>query len=65
MYHGYVPRVISLQVIRDGIPQLFIVPLRLRIVLVLLRWAYYFICLIPSRGVSYYSLCRDHRVDSG
>ena len=30
MYHGYVPGVISLQVIRDGIPQLAIVPFPLR-----------------------------------
>ena len=29
-YHGYVPGVISLQVIRDGIPQLAIVPFPLR-----------------------------------
>ena len=30
MYHGYVPGVISLQVIRDGLRQVTLVPLSLR-----------------------------------
>ena len=50
MYHGYVPGVMSLQVIRDGIPQPVIVPLPLRTgtaVYVL------FVCFLPLRGFSY------------
>ena len=30
MYHGYVPGVVSLQVMRDGVPKLVIVPFPLR-----------------------------------
>ena len=59
MYLGYVPGVVSLQVTRDGIPQLVMVPFRC--VLVLLRCTYYFV-FFHLLGVFRGLFC-DHRLE--